>query len=242
MRNWIFVVLVVGALACQTAQERRVDLLRDRVGKLSALSTFRPAWCRVDVHLTSPAAARYRELFPDDKEFSGEDLHYTWKARENRCEISSLQKGPAAKNYQSFLENALCLLMQVHWVNSPFDELKVQELEDDDQGRLHIRSPGDTPGLGLFIEPDPKSVVVETHTKSRGLLRAIYGETEGHWLPTSLEQQIKDTRFVVDQFEWSERAVGARRFPRSLWISLAEPAKDQARPHSQLHFSDCQVE
>lgn len=210
-------------------------LLRDRVEKLKPLSTWKPAWCRVDARLTQPAIARYKEMFPDEiDKLTAESLAYTWKARETACEITPLDSSPLTRNYASFLDTAMCVLMQVHWVNSPFDELKVgaDDIGERD-GQVHIRA-GESDDLGLFV--DPRTVAVETRTKGRGVLRAAYAEVDGTWLPQRLVQRTAGADFVVDTIEWSDTYVGARRMPHSLWISVGE---DKPVQHSQLVFSDC---
>jgi hypothetical protein len=128
----------------------------------------------------------------------------------------------------------MCVLMQVHWVNSPFDELKVgpDDIGERD-GRVHIRA-GGSEDLGLFV--DPETVAVETRTKGRGVLRAAYTPVDGAWLPQKLVQRTAETDFVVDAIEWSDTYVGTRRMPSSLWISVGE---DKPVRHSQLVFNDC---
>src|ERR1035437_6108121 len=100
----IFVfTLILTLLGCQTVQQKNMALVQDRAEKLKPLSTWHSQWCRLETHLTEPAIARYREMFPDEAERLNENnLPYTWKARKYTCEINSLQPTPLTKNHQGF--------------------------------------------------------------------------------------------------------------------------------------------
>jgi hypothetical protein len=174
-------------------------------------------------------------MFPEEDVKLKEDIWaYTWKARESSCEVTSLDPSPLSKNHSSFLESAFCTLLQTHFVNSPFDELKISA--DDivtSEGKVQIRT-GLEEGLGLFL--DPKSFTIETKTKNRGVLRAVYVERDHHWLPVRLEERHANTQFVIDQIEYDDVPVGGRLVPKSFWISVGE---QQAFPHTQISLSNC---
>src|ERR1700722_10146363 len=133
-------VLVVLLPACQTMQEKNLALIRDRADKLKPLSLWKPLRCKVSTHLTQPALARYKEMFPDEKGLSEVGPDYTWRQFHSTCEITPDQHTPLTKNHQAFVETAFCLLLQVHFVHSPFDDLQFKPGEDvgGDDRRAHI--------------------------------------------------------------------------------------------------------
>jgi hypothetical protein len=222
-------------MSCQTAQERSMALVADRAGKLRGLSRWTPTWCRVEARLTQPALARYREMFPDDKDQLDKDTFaYTWKSRKTSCEIMPLETSALIKNHQAFLETAFCMLLQTHWVNSPFDELPVNpnELSEKDS-KVHIPAAKD-PELGLFV--DAKEVKIETKTKNHGVLSAVYAQVDQDWLPQRLEQKSGGKRLVVDGLEYESVPLGGRRIPKTFWISVGE---DKAFQHTQVTLSGC---
>lgn len=222
-------------LGCQTAQQKRIDLLKDRVVKLKPLSTYKPTICRVNVKLTSPAIARYKAMFPAEAKALDHDLVFDWKARESTCEITPVQKSPLTANYKSFLDTSLCLLMQAHWVNSPFDEFPyAPERLTESEGKVRLAA-GENKDLGLVL--DPLSFVVETHTKGRGVFTATYAEQAGVWLPQRIAQRTPNgTEIVVDEFVWDSIPTQGRLMPRSMWVSVGDQKPLQ---HSQLEFSEC---
>lgn len=229
MRNFLFFFLALAA--CQTAQQRSEKLVMKRAAQLKHLSSWRPMWCQVDTELTEPAKARYEEMFPSE---SASDLSYVWRSRESSCEITPMKPSAIAKSQQAFLETALCLLMQVHFVNSPFDELAMASSDIEPVGELtHIRS-GANADLGIFLLPDVPTV--ETRTKSRGILRAEYAEQAGVLLPKRLEQNRMGTLFVVDDIVYDLSA--ARPQLKSFWM---EAGTETPLRHSQAQFRDCRA-
>jgi hypothetical protein len=222
-----FLIIFLALAACQTAQQRSEKLVAKRMAQLKPLSSWRPLWCQVDTELTEPAKARYEEMFPSE---SASDLSYVWRSRESSCEITPMKPSAIAKSQQAFLETALCLLMQVHYVNSPFDELAVAEIEP--QGELtHIRT-GANSELGIFLPPDLPTV--ETRTKSRGVLRAEYAGQGGMMVPKRLEQRLHETSFVIDDIVYDTS--GAKPLLKSFWI---EVGAEKPLRHSQAFFRDC---
>lgn len=236
MRILVFLA-VLTVVGCRSAQQRREDLLRDRVQKLAPLTKYNPTWCQADASLTQPALARYRQLFPEEaKKLDGRPLTYTWKARESACEVTPLDKSPATLAYKAFLDSALCVLMQTHWVNSPFDEFPYapERLTDTDDGKIHL-STQDGKEFGLFL--DPAVFSVQTRTKGRGTFDAVYTLKDGQWLPERLAQRLAGgTQIVVDEIEWEAARAGRRRMVRSLQISAGE---ERPLQHSKIEFSGC---
>ena len=161
---------------CQSARTRSLKLIADRTDKLKPGATWPATWCRVDAKLTGPATARYRQIFPDDIEkLDGAGLPFTWKSSIASCEVMALNRSPLAVNYQGFLDVALCLLMQTHLVNSPFEDLRPVAVESRDE-QTFLRT-GKDPTLGVLL--DPRRVRVETRTKAHGTLTVDYEDSRG---------------------------------------------------------------
>ncbi len=225
-------LLLLGFLflaACQTAAQKNMALLNDRAEKLRPLSEWRSSWCRVEVEMTQPALARFKEMFPDEN-LATESWAYNWKARENMCEVTPVDVSPATKSQQGFLNTAFCLLLQVHYVNSPFDELKIEPRDIESvKDVVHIASGADK-DLGIYLPRE--RFVVETRTRSRGQLIAEYSENGGHWLPSRLEQRRGNTIFVVEDMQYA----GARPWLESFWIAVGG---EKALRQSQVKIKDC---
>lgn len=227
----LFLVLA----GCQSIQEKNIGVLRDRAEKLKPLNTWHPTWCRVEAKLTQPALARYQEMLKVE-DLGSDSLTYTWKARKSLCEILPLQQTDLAKNHKAFLETAMCTLLQVYFVNSPFADLPFKPEDVVSEGdRVHIRASQTNPDLGVYV--DTKQVGIETRTKTRGTLTAVYAETDRQFLPKRIEQRVGATQIVLDEFEFGPTPVGGRRLPKSFWISAGE---DKAIQHTQIFLSDCQ--
>lgn len=228
----IFALLVL--VGCQTAEQKRMSFVQERVERLKPLSTWPRTWCHIDATLTQPARARYEQMFPNEKDIP-ESFGYTWKASEARCEVTPLQSGPVADNHKGFVEEALCTLLHVHYVNSPFDELKYdsEHLEDTKTG-VRI-STGSSPDLGMFVDREP--FVVETKTKNRGVFTATYGLVDNEWRPTRLQHSSGANEVVLDQFEYSPQIIEGRRMLSSAWLSVGV---EKPLEHTHLVFSGCQ--
>ncbi len=225
---FVFVFLT----GCQTAQQKSERLVNERAAQLQHLSSWPSTWCQIETELTEPAKARYEQMFPFE---TAPELTYAWRSRESTCEITPLVPGETAKSHQAFLETAMCLLMQVHYLNSPFDELNLAGPGVEPVGEYtHIKA-GDKPELGIFLPRD--SVTVETRTKSRGVLRALYEERQGQLLPKRLQQDRGGTVFVVEDIEYDDTArAGARPMLKSFWIAVG--AGTPLR-HSKAIVRDC---
>jgi len=233
-------IAILFMCGCQTPAQKNMSLLEDRVTKLRPLSKWTPRWCRVEARLTEPARARYEALF--SSESVPEVLSYTWKAYESRCEVTRLDSSQVSQNYKSFLETGLCLLLQTHYVNSPFDELMVLPKDlSVVEGRVQLRTSPDDGDVGLFLTPG-KEFLIETKTRQRGRLMARYeakgsardeaGPRETAWLPVLLEHHSLGLVFVVDQITYDGRMI------KSLRVSVGEEGK--VIPHSDVLFEGCQ--
>jgi len=198
---------------------------------LRAPPRLQPTWCRVDARLTAPATARYRQIFPADVEaLSATGLPFTWKFSAASCEVMPLHRTPLEVNYQGFLDTALCLLVQTHYVNSPFTALTPVALESRER-RTFIRT-GAAPDLGVYLDAD--TFRVETQTQARGRLTVDYEQVAGAWVPSRLAQRLGPTQIVVDQLEYDGAHAGRLK---AFVINVGE---DKVRPHSDVTISECQ--
>jgi hypothetical protein len=249
MFKFLVLLSFLGLAACQTAQQKNLKFLGDRVEKLKPLSSWRSSQCAVSVGLTEPAKARFKELFPEETDqIAREDWAYTWSARETTCDIRPVDIGPAVKSQKEFLDTAFCLLLQVHYVNSPFDDLKVEPNDVvgvkrlttaggdgatyRDEEVVHIVS-GNDKDLGIYLPRD--RMVVETRTRSHGLLVAEYGDLEGRWLPIHLEQRRGNLIFELEDFKYAE-TVKNRRMLDSFWIKLSG---EKSFLQSKVNIKNC---
>ena len=227
----VLIGLIFLLSACQTAQQKSEALVAERVAQLQHLSSYRPTWCQVDTELTEPARARFEEMFPTE---SALDLNYVWRSRESTCEIYPLKPSAIAKNQQAFLETSLCLLLQVHFVNSPFDELAMSASDIESVEPLTRIRAGPSPDLGIFLPRD--SVTVETRTKTRGILRVEYADRNGVMLPSRLEQAHTGTQFVIEDIDYDQS--GPRPMLKSFWIAIGA---EKPLRHSQAIIRDCRA-
>lgn len=176
-------------------------------------------------------------MFPKELDLlTAESLPYTWKATETSCEVTPLKKSPLLDNYRGFLETALCVLVQTHFINSPFDELEISGARVDvREGRTLLRT-GDAQDLGLYL--DPQRFNVETRTKGLGVLSADYQDFDGRTLPARLSQRQGSTVFELGNFEYLAPADGQPRTLKSFAIGVGE---ERAVAHSLVSVSECQA-
>jgi hypothetical protein len=229
-RIFAAVLLLVG---CASAQKKNLAVVQDRVLKLKPLSTWSAKLCKLEVTLSEPAKARYKEMFPGEK--LTEPWEYTWKAREVACEVYGSSHSPMRDSHRPLMESALCLLLQTHWVNSPFDELKVgPEAIVESGDRVQIKMNED-PALGIFMER--QAFVVETHTKSRGWMRAEYGDRDGSYVPLRLEAHGPDSVLALEDFDYEIAPIPhGRPVLRSFWIAIGN---ENVLKHSLVSVREC---
>jgi hypothetical protein len=234
MLSWI-IILCLCLAGCQSVQEKNLELIRQRADQLHALNNWAPTWCRVETHLTKPTVARYSELYPDEKtKLAEETWAYTWKARKNSCEVTTLEPSPMTKNHQVFLDTAFCTLLQTHWVNSPFAELHVDPKDIvTDHEKVHIRFAEDSP-LGIYL--DPKNFCLQTKTKGGRTLNVTYSQRGENWLPESLVQTTGKLVIRVDGLTFRDSRLNGRPELASFWISAGETTPLQ---HTQVELSNC---
>lgn len=241
IRDRIFRILILmaagGALGCQSAQQKNIEVVQKRAVSLAPLMRWTPTQCRVEARPTQPMLAMYRTIFPEEN--MTDSLTYTWRAQKFNCDIKGNEDTRAGKNFQGFVKIALCTLLQTHWVNSPFEDLQLhpRDIKQEKDGRVHIQTSMLENELGIYLDTGPFKI--ETKTKALGLLRADYEENSAkQWVPVRLEQVTK-SNFVVDSIEYDQStAANGRHQIKSLWISVG----DQKRPltrHAQLSFDDC---
>lgn len=228
-------VSLVFLSGCQLSQHRAMSLIGDRAQKLKPLSRWQQATCEVEARLTSPSIEHYKRILPTEKDaLASGGWTFRWHARESSCEVTTTATGEAARTQKGLLDTALCTLLQVHWVNSPFDELQIAseqvELKDN---VVRIRAPMQ-PELGLYLPTD--QFLIETRTKSRGNFQATYAPIANEWLPKRIEVRSGKTVLALDEFEFDEMRIDGRRMIKSVWLELGE---DRSLRQAQLVFTDC---
>lgn len=213
------------------AHQRDVSLVRDRIEKLQPLSKYTSTVCDVETQPTQPALARFAQMYPKDiDKVRSEAWTFKWRQWESRCEISPVpgsSSNPVTKAQLGFVEASFCLLGQIFFVNSPFDEIK---LGPDD-----VKREGNMIKLG-GVDLDPGDFVIHTHTSSRGEFTARYRQESGEWLPDRMEHKPENMEILLDQIEYGER-IGQRRVLKSMMLSVGT---ERPVPHSQLIVRNCQ--
>jgi hypothetical protein len=227
-------VLVTFITGCQFARVRALQLIEDRTHKLKPLSQWQPVTCQVDARLTAPSIERYRRRLVDQKELDSGGWIFRWRAGESTCEVSTRDKNEVARTQRGLLDVALCTLLQVHWVNSPFDELNIvpEQVEwRDNVVRVHTSSRSE---LGLYLPTD--QFVIETRTLSRGTFKASYGLVGNEWLPTRIEVHSGKSILALDGFEYDSPGIAGRRMIKTAWLEVGE---ERSTRQAQLVFTDC---
>ncbi len=238
MSKLILLAVLLGGCAHQSD----VNLVKDRMLKLQPLSKYTSTVCDVETQPTQPALARFAQMYPKEVEKLQSDAWtFKWRQRESSCEITPVvgtAKSPVVKAQMGFVEAAFCLLGQIFFVNSPFDDIKlgpddVVRQRDEAGDWVHIREKGKG-NLGYFL--DRKDFLIVTRTKSRGEFAAHYKQFDSEWLPDRMEHKPENMQILLDQMEYGER-VGSRRTLRSLMLSVGT---ERPMPHSQLIVRNCQ--
>lgn len=235
MFRWLAfgLVFVVG---CQTARLRDVELVKDRILKLKPLSDYRSTVCELEVEPTEPARARFEEMFPGEtKKLKADDWAFKWRQWESRCEIvpsGAARKSPVIREEQQFLASSLCILAQIFFVNSPFDELTYGP-EDIQSMESGVRIGPQKSEVGIFL--DRQDFNVTTRTKARGELSAQYKLVDGDWLPVQMIHSMTDYKIELSEIEYGDRVAG-RRMPRSLLFSVG---RERALAHSRVSIRNC---
>lgn len=241
--RYSLVAFLLLACGCQLAHRRAVTLVNDRREKLKSLSRWSPTTCRVRVQLTQPALEHYKRLYPKEKKTIGNGVWpFVWTARESSCEVKAEAADKKAdKNRQAILiqkgllETALCTLLQVHFVNSPFDEMKVSgDQVSLQENWVAIRAKPDA-DFGIFMPTE--QFLVETRTKSRGTFKATYAPAGRDWLPSVLELRSGTTVLALSDFVYEESRDSERRRPQSVWLEVGE---ERALRQAQLFFENCE--
>lgn len=244
-------LLFVGAAllivtACQTPQQKNQVLLQERVQQLAPLSHWQTVQCRAVAKLTEPARARLRQLYPQETEqLEAESWPYIWRASETGCEVRTARATPMIEAHRTLVSAAFCLLLQTHYVNSPFDGLSPQTSEALISHGSRVQVPLGGGEIGMYVDnelSEQKTFQIETRTQSRGMFVATYtdrhripGMREG-WLPERLEERNGRTWIVVENIQYSPVSLYGRTMIQSFDISVGE---NQAIPHTHIKLSRC---
>lgn len=256
MLKIIFLSLVLVILtSCQSVQQKNKELVRDRVAKLQPLSRWQPMQCRLSTQITAPARARYEDMFPKEKEkLKADRWNYLWRAHQHDCAVVNLDSTPLIENHKSLLSTAVCVLLQTHYINSPFDgpdfgDAKlVRTGKKGEDERVQIQT-GPEPELGIFVSHDilkdqtqptvGARFSIETRTKARGQFTAMYGEFAGHqWLPERIEQRQGDTVIAVENIEYNSTMIFGRAMLRAFTISVGN---QESVTHTRVHVVGCRI-
>lgn len=211
--------------------------MQTRVKLLSALSRYPSTVCEIETRPTPSAMARYIQLNPQEASaLKGDIWNFKWRQTERHCEISGGSKLKAAQLQKGIVEAAFCLPLQVFFVNSPFDEVRISSETVSREDKLVRVS--EKPGSHLGFYLDTGNTTVLTRTQSKGELSAHYAELGGEWLPDQIEQNTPQLKILIDGLSYSEIRLGSRRLIDSMWISVGT---DIARRHSQILVRNCQA-
>jgi hypothetical protein len=223
--------------ACQSAQEKDALILKERVDGLQRHGYFKPLRCEMKSELSAPQAQKYRTAFPEEQALVDEwTVVYEWLPRSGRCEVHANPLTPASANQRAFVEEALCTLMQVFWVHSPFDGLRVLPTDIVDQDEKIFIRQRENSDLGIYL--DKKTYEMETLTAKNGTFHARYEKFGDHYLPANLEHKTVSFRFVLRDFEWSESS--PQDPPKSFWIHVGEMDATPT-PRTKLTLGECKA-
>jgi hypothetical protein len=227
----VTIFLVIG---CQSAPERDVLIVKDRVEKLRALSSWKPVKCEMRAKIAGPEEVKYRTAFPDESSLLDDwQVIYDWRVRRTQCEVHVQPLTPATANQKTVVEGALCTLLQVFWVHSPFDGLKVTPTDIVDQDDTVFIRQKEESDLGIYL--DKKNVNLMTRTAHRGILTAAYEQHGGEWYPKELGQETTSFKVVIKDFEWDFEK--PRSSPKAFWIYVGD--KTSLAAHSHLELVTC---
>lgn len=237
----IFLAVLLVLSGCESAMKKNAELVAGRIRALNYLSNVQAFTCRVETSLSAPAMKKYLAEYPDEKRLIETwDESYQWEAHEGRCEIRPDHLTPLIANHRAFMEISFCTLMQVFWVNSPFDGLNIlpNQIQDrDNQVFLQQSQDSDT---GIYL--DKAEFRLQTRTVHNGELAAHYEKPKptplaSFELPVRLSQKTDKYSLVLDRFNWSPLSTAVRPFPASFWISIQTAKGLEA--FSGVQISDC---
>ena len=230
-------------LGCQSAPLSRRALLEDRVTKLKPLGQKAPMRCLMLVQLTEPARARYQRMFQGEL-LDSRAMTFTYRVSPETCGVIPLEPGIVAEREKSILQTALCVIVQTHFIHSPFEGLHPAESDletEAETGRVHIRQ--GTGDLGLYL--DPKAVALETRTRARGDFLATYSDRAGRWLPDFIEHRMGASKIRLDHFVFAafrnQSPAWMRGFDLSLGSAAEGPDPNAVIKHALVELADCQL-
>ncbi len=228
MRKILFIIAVL-VCGCQTQRQKDLSLVRDRYLKLKPLSSYSSTVCEIESRPTQPALARFQQM--SKEKVNADSWKFTWRQTETRCEIKPHDKNSKIAAAQiAFLETGFCLLLQSHYVNSPFDELPVKA--DD------IKSVEGVVQVGPAISLARDEFLISTKTKAHGDLRARYRfeESLNQWVPWEIEQRTDQFILSLTDLVYGSPQVGNRFSVKSATLSVGT---ERLIKHSDLQVMDC---
>lgn len=229
-------LLMTITTGCQTAHQKALSIARDRVTKLLPLSHYTSTTCEVEAKPTQPALARFGQMYPGEVEkVPLSAWKFNWRQWESRCEIvppKEFAKSPVIQAQKGFMEATFCLLAQIFYVNSPFDDLRYGP-EDVQMDKAQVRI-GDkkNPEQGIYLADKDFTVTSKT---PRGDFFAHYAKINGEWLPDRMEHQPENMKILLSDIQYDGRVSG-RRMIKSMELSVGT---EQAFNHSELIVKNC---
>lgn len=223
-------------LSCQSVEQRNGDLIETRRKQLQTLSHWKSQTCTIRADLSEPAKARYDRLFANSKKKRRIDEYlwkYEWRAREVKCEIKPLGKSEAERDFLNILTATVCVLLHVHWVNSPFDELDLSKMPVQDQSDWVQLGP-ELKGIRIA----KKGVRIDTDTPARGRFSAAYEKDGGEWLPKHLEHTSHESRIVIGEMFYDGNKFGGRR-PLNRFSLYVGNSETEPWMHSTVYIENC---
>jgi hypothetical protein len=221
---------------CQSLQEKNALFLKERVERLQPKTSWTARRCEVKAELSAPQAVKYRTAFPDETGLLDNwQATYDWSSRESKCQIHVQPLTPLTANQRAFVEEAFCTLLQVFYVHSPFEGIRILPTDMIDQeGRLFLRQRADSE-VGIYL--DKAAMNIETQTARNGVYKASYVQHDNVWLPNEISHQSSLFSFVVRDIDWPDG--DSRQPPKSFWIYLSENNEASQTPHTKLEITNC---
>ena len=226
-----FVILALGGCVSTTLSKNR-ETLKDRFVKLESLSRFPAKTCTVEAQLSEPMKQRYLALYPQEKSLLKKgNWSFSWSVSEYGCQISVSKPSEMQKSHLSILNAAFCTLLQAHFVNSPFDGLKLKDEQIEDQPENVFIRANENAGIAVH----KNDFLIETQTAHLGSFKAHYQKGERDFLPDWLEMNMPNSRLRIDQITYGEPTI-SRTPLQSFWISVGD---QEVTAHTFVNVLSC---
>ncbi len=196
-------------------------MVLDRAEKLQHLSKQSLKACEVHFRPAAPLAAA---VDTQRAPHSLQEVKGRWLQHRRRCHLNG--------SFPDAVEIAVCRMLQVYWINSPFHELSLQEFDmEESDGFVILRSrsgKGERPS-GLWLPRD--EFVVEARGRQQTRWRASYHQVGEKYQPYTLEYESNQGKIVLEDLiyegsDWNQL--------KSFWISVGS---EQLVAFGQIEFT-----